>query len=477
MNVWTDMRKLLVCLLALLACFPSLRALAGEDVDPVLMRVGGCDVTRSEFEYYYNHMARQAGVRVSPKAYVRPFTDFKLKVQAAEAAGLDTLRTFRDEMAACRARLAVAWLTDSATLDRALRRCYDRLVAGGPAVRVEQVWRRLPQHVTGATLRESALQMDSIYRALCQAGAGAFSNFVRRFSDDASIRWVRRLEETAEFEDTIFSLKPGEWSRPFFTPRGLHIVRVLERAEVPSFSDVRDSLLRACPHSVEEAARAWADRRKDAYGYASGRLTDRQVRQILAAEYTRLERENPSYRLALQAYRDEALARALDSREAALLADADEKALQAYFDRHRADYHWDTPRFRGIVLHCTGKRVAKRVRKTLKHLPEAEWSNAVRLMFNKDEMQVQAEQGTFAPGDNAAVDEHVFRKGEAPEVSGFPHTVLLGKKLKGPSDYREVRPALLADYRAARRDQWLDALRAGSKVEINQEVLKTVNNH
>ena len=472
------MQKILVSLLALLACLPSLRATTGSDVDPVLMRVGGCDVTRSEFEYYYNRAVRLASGELTPKTYARLFTDFKLKVQAAEAAGLDTLLAFRGEMVAYRARLSVAWLTDSAMLDRALRRRYARVVAAGPAVRVEQVWRRLPQNVTGTALRAAIVQMDSIYEALCQAGPEAFGDFVERFSDDDSIRWVRRLEETAEFSDTVFALKPGTWTRPFFTPRGLHIVRVLERAEVPPFEAVRDSLLQACPRCVAEAARAWAERRKEAYGFvASRRLTDRQVQQILAAEYTRLEREDPVYRLALQSYREDALARAVDRREAERVADADEETLQAYFDRHRADYHWDTPRFRGIVLHCTGKRVAKRARKMLKHLPEAEWSNAVRLMFNKDEVQIRVEQGTFAPGDNASVDERVFKRGEAPEVNGFPHTVLVGKKLKGPSDYREVRSALLADYCAASESQWLAALRSAGKVEINQEVLKTVNNH
>ena len=426
------MQKILVSLLALLACLPSLRAMTGSDVDPVLMRVGGCDVTRSEFEYYYNRAVR----------------------------------------------LASGELTDSVVLDRALRRRYARVVAAGPAVRVEQVWRCLPQNVTGTALRAAIVQMDSIYEALCQAGPEAFGDFVERFSNDKSVRWVRRLEETAEFADTVFALKPGTWTRPFFTPRGLHIVRVLERAEVPPFEAVRDSLLQASPRCVAEAARAWAERRKEAYGFvASRRLTDRQVQQILAAEYTRLEREDPVYRLALQSYREDALARAVDRREAERVAGADEETLQAYFDRHRADYHWDTPRFRGIVLHCTGKRVAKRARKMLKHLPEAEWGNAVRLMFNKDEVQIRVEQGTFAPGDNASVDERVFKRGEAPEVNGFPHTVLVGKKLKGPSDYREVRPALLADYCAASESQWLAALRAGGKVEINQEVLKTVNNH
>ena len=269
-------------LLALWMCLPPLPVVAGGDVDPVLMRVGGKDVTRSEFEYYYNRAVRRADAGISPKAYSRSFTDFKLKVQAAEAAGLDTLPAFRREMAAYRARLSVGWLTDSAALERALRRCYGRWAAGGGAVRVEQVWRRLPQHVTGEALRAASRQMDSIYDALCQAGPGHFTEFVKRFSDDDSVRWVRRLEETAEFEDTVFSVRPGSWSRPFFTPRGLHIVRVVERAPVPAFEAVRDSLLRANPRLVAEAARVWADRRKEAYGYASRRLTDGQVRRILA---------------------------------------------------------------------------------------------------------------------------------------------------------------------------------------------------
>ena len=97
-------------------CLPPLPVVAGGDVDPVLMRVGGKDVTRSEFEYYYNRAVRRADAGISPKTYSRSFTDFKLKVQAAEAAGLDTLPAFRREMAAYRARLSVGWLTDSAAL-------------------------------------------------------------------------------------------------------------------------------------------------------------------------------------------------------------------------------------------------------------------------------------------------------------------------------------------------------------------------
>lgn len=48
----------------------------------------------------------------------------------------------------------------------------------------------------------------------------------------------------AEFEDTVFKMKPGEISRPFFTPQGIHIVKVLERKDILPFEDVKDEIIR-----------------------------------------------------------------------------------------------------------------------------------------------------------------------------------------------------------------------------------------
>ena len=59
----------------------------------------------------------------------------------------------------------------------------------------------------------------------------------------------------------------------------------------------------------------------------------------------------------------------------------------------------------------------------------------------------------------------------------FPFTVVLGKKVKGPEDYLEVKDRLVTDYQSYLDSQWIARLRASAKVEINQEVLKTVNNH
>ena len=75
--------------------FSGVSWLAFSQQDPVLMRVNGKDVLRSEFEYYYNKDAASfASGYVAPEKYAERFADFKLKVSAAETAGLDTLFRF-----------------------------------------------------------------------------------------------------------------------------------------------------------------------------------------------------------------------------------------------------------------------------------------------------------------------------------------------------------------------------------------------
>ena len=66
--------------------------------DPMLMRINGKDILRSEFEYIYNKNNALSGIEQKTlNEYVDLFVNFKLKVAAAEAMGLDTTRAFRSE--------------------------------------------------------------------------------------------------------------------------------------------------------------------------------------------------------------------------------------------------------------------------------------------------------------------------------------------------------------------------------------------
>ena len=202
------------------------------------------------------------------------------------------------------------------------------------------------------------------------------------------------------------------------------------------------------------------------------------VKTILDYENSRLELKHPEFCALVQGHRDSMLLAEITDREVGKRSVVDEAGLKAYFEAHRSDFHWDEPRYKGIVLHCTTKRVAKQVRKFLKQIPEEEWMDAIRLTFNAgDTPKVQAEQGLFAPGDNAYVDDFVFKGKDATPVLSFPFTAVQGRKQKGPDSWQEVREPLITAYRNYLEMHWVAKLRAAGKVEIDQEVLKTVNNH
>jgi hypothetical protein len=495
--------------------------------DPVLMRIGGKEILRSEFEYSYRkNKASLAPGQATPEKYVESFVNFKLKVAAAEAAGLDTLPVFREKVEAYRNRLIKSYLVDEAATEDAARQIYDKMRTSRLAgqVRVSHIFKYLPQNISGHTLRSEVARMDSIYETLRKNPADeVFDTCVNRFSDEKQTFWVDRLQMPVEFEDIVFGLPVGEVSQPFFTPQGIHIVKVLERKEIPPFEHVKDEITanRMRRRGIAPEVGAQVEKLKKEYRYtpdkkgmdellASGHTrrtlftlagatytgndfarfaaaypagVRRQLdafitKTVLDYENTRLEQKHPDLRCLVRDYREQLLWNEITDKELGGQAVADDAGLKAYFEKHRSRYQWKERRYKGIVLHGVSKRIARRARKFLKSLPEEEWKDAIRLTFNAGaQSQILAEQGTFAPGDNAYVDDLVFKGGDAVPMASFPFTVVLGKKVKGPEDYREIKDKLAADYRSYLDNRWIARLRASAKVEINQEVLKTVNNH
>ena len=83
-----------VLLSALLLC----GTMACAQNDPTIMTINGQPVSRSEFEYSYNKNNTDGVIdRKSIDEYVDLFINYKLKVQAALDARLDTLQSFKSE--------------------------------------------------------------------------------------------------------------------------------------------------------------------------------------------------------------------------------------------------------------------------------------------------------------------------------------------------------------------------------------------
>ena len=429
---------------------------------------------------------------------------FRLKVRAAQTAGIDTTRAFRAEMEEQRRTLSLPLLTDTCADSEAQTR---NTRAG---VWVKQIIFCLPQRITATALRKAKLRMDSLYRAL-QDGATDFDACVQRFSDMKEVQFVRPLQETEEWERQAFALAEGEVSPPFFTPYGIHILKVIRKEAVADRNQkparrtadaVVERLKREYRYTPDESAvaellrngrtsrtlftldgRAYsgADFARFASAHPAGvkRQLDGFVRKtLLDYENSRLEEKYPDFRSRLEQYRNNHLVELITRKEVTEPATTDTLGLVRYFETHRADYRWPSVRYRGMVLRSADKRLLKRARKFLKQLPEAEWEDAVRLTFQAgDSIQIKSEYGLFAVGDNDVVDEQVFKTGKAKPDLSYPFTTTIGKKEKAPRDYREVEELLRTDYERHLMQLWEARLRASYKVEIDQEALKTVNNH
>ena len=121
----------------------------------------------------------------------------------------------------------------------------------------------------------------------------------------------------------------------------------------------------------------------------------------------------------------------------------------------------------------------KEAKKLTKKNPEDEWSNVIRKAFNNDSVTVvKITKGLYAKGDNKYVDKLVFKSGSFEPMKDYPYTATYGKLLKkGPETYKDVRGPVTADYQNYLETAWIKELRDKYSVEIDQEVLKTVNNH
>ena len=202
------------------------------------------------------------------------------------------------------------------------------------------------------------------------------------------------------------------------------------------------------------------------------------AKSLLDYESRNIDKKHPEIPYALRESDENYLVEEITRQKIDLPAANDRAGLATYFKFHSSDYRWESPRYRGVVLHCVDKKTAKQAKKMLKKVPEKEWADKLRQTFNTSgEEKIQVEQGIFADGDNKYIDKLVFKKGDFDPLMSYPFTIVVGEKMKGPDDYREVIDRVRKDYRSYLDTCWMRELSESGKVEINQEVLKTVNNN
>lgn len=290
-----------------------------------------------------------------------------------------------------------------------------------PTRQVDEEWFKL-RHVT-RPLKQQASQLE-------EQGARAYLDSIHAMLKAEGVSgkaigeslWIPERFLLAEWIRALEPLDKNEISQPFASPLGIHIV----------WWEAKEWRTRS--HSMERVSLTEEGKK----------LRAREMEEAL-------------------------LVASLDWANARMVT---EQELEGYFEEHRSRYAWNLPHYQGAVFQCKSKKQAKAIKKALKKRDSRVWQEIVRKM----EVDCRAEYGLFQIGKNPYVDKLVFKCGGFESSEDYPHVFVMGKKVKGPDSWTDVRESVLLDYTRWQEKNRKDVLEQKYRVEIKEEVLKTVNN-
>jgi peptidyl-prolyl cis-trans isomerase SurA len=226
--------------------------------DAVLMTIGSSKVTVSEFEnvYHKNNTKEGTSDAKSLNDYVELFVNFKLKVKEAEELGLDTAKSFKEELAGYRKQLAQPYLTDKDVNEKLLKETYDRMQEDIHASHI------LVKVADNALPKDTLEAYNKILKIRARILKGEDFNKVaseKGISDDPSAKdnggdlgFFTALQMVYPFESAAYSTKVGDVSMPIRTRYGYHIIKVTERRKAQGEVMVAHIMVKTTPNMPKE---------------------------------------------------------------------------------------------------------------------------------------------------------------------------------------------------------------------------------
>jgi peptidyl-prolyl cis-trans isomerase SurA len=236
----------------------SVTSLVAQEKDPVILKVAGEEITKSEFlnVYQKNNVNGDVIDKKSLEEYMELYINFRLKVKEAESLGMDTMRSFIDELAGYRKQLAQPYLIDEkmnrALLEEAYNRKKEDVRASHILIKVDR--NASPQDTLEAYKKIMALRKRALK-------GEDFGKLAMENSDDLSARdrmvdnknvkgnkgdlgYFTVFDMVYPFESGAYNTKVGEISMPVRSDFGYHLIYVTDRKPALGKVQVAHILLR-----------------------------------------------------------------------------------------------------------------------------------------------------------------------------------------------------------------------------------------
>jgi peptidyl-prolyl cis-trans isomerase SurA len=450
--------------------------------NPIIMRVNGHPVTRSEFEYSYNNNNGGKADKKSIKAYVTAFVDYKLKVQAALDAKLDTISSLNWRNLLIKKNPQQSSYILNADAEKQALKMYENqrryVVSHGGMRKLSHILLTVNQRASYTEENKVKEKIYSLYRAI-KKGAD-FGEMAKKYSQDmmsaqhgGALPWMCKGTTFKEFEDVAWNLKKGEMSSPFQSPAGYHIILMNDACDFLPFDSVKSDLSEIIEYQnarervmAEMQDRLPLDMKKN-----------NEASHVNGIGSTTEETEKTKY--LLKEYQEGILLTEMSNRIFRDRISKDGSQIEKFFLKHRKQYKWDSPRFKGVAFRCKSRKDERKLSKILKNTPYNKWGDKIRSLNHDSLYYADVRVGIFKMGDNSIVDHEFFKKNcQQVKNKQYPYEYVYGNKLKKyPETYQDVRDLVLADYQEEIEKEWVKQLRKLYSVKIYENVLSTVNNH
>ncbi len=220
--------------------------------DPVIFEINGKKIHKSEF---MKEFLRSVGKdpQAAPTActyekrqaleeYVELFVNYRTKLEDAYARGLDTTPSLVKELKGYRDELAAPYLIDSVTLMKILREAYDRnhytMHAAHILVKLKKnaspedtlkAYNEAMQYYERAMAGEDFFKLSKEVNDLRYDKEGLAPDDPRR-KDNGDLGNFTVFEMVYPFESAVYSLQPGEISKPVRTAYGYHVIKLVSKS-------------------------------------------------------------------------------------------------------------------------------------------------------------------------------------------------------------------------------------------------------
>lgn len=238
--------------------FMAFVSVNAQEKDPVILKVAGENITKSEFlnVYQKNNVNGEVLDRKSLEEYMELYINFRLKVKEAESLGMDTMRSFIDELAGYRKQLAQPYLIDEKMNKTLLEEAYNRKKED---IRASHILIKVDKN---ASPEDTLAAYKKIMAIRKKAMKGEdFGKLAMENSDDLSARdrmvdgrnmkgnkgdlgYFTVFDMVYPFETGAYNTKVGDVSMPVRSDFGYHLIKVTDRKPAMGRVQVAHILMR-----------------------------------------------------------------------------------------------------------------------------------------------------------------------------------------------------------------------------------------